>query len=78
MDTNFRGWFCNLLIPSEFKLVGFGLCGHTLNSEKEKKTQLKVVLYNTIFNSALFSRRLNFKVFADFFVPAKIAPLKLT
>ena len=28
--------------------------------------------------SALFSRCLNFEVFADFFLPAKIAPLKLT
>ena len=28
--------------------------------------------------SALFSRRLNFEIFADLIIPAKIAPLKLT
>ena len=33
---------------------------------------------NNIPYSALFSRRLNFEVFADFILPAKIAPSKLT
>ena len=45
----------------------------TLSKEGKKAIELRSIPY-----SALFSRRLNFEVFADLVLPSKIAPSKLT